>query len=59
MKFFKQMKGNELYLYLNGRLIYKRWLNSGQSKVFDVMTYDKVTLISFRQPERDRVVASE
>ena len=37
---------NELLLYQNGQLIYKRWLNTGQSKVFDVMAYDKYTYTS-------------
>ncbi|UII26901.1 hypothetical protein LVD15_00245 [Fulvivirga maritima] len=37
---------NELLLYQNGQLIYKRWLNTGQSKVFDVMAYDKYTYSS-------------
>jgi translation elongation factor EF-Tu-like GTPase len=36
---------------MNRRLIYKRWLNTGQSKVFDVMAYDKYTLISIRDLE--------
>ena len=40
-------KDNELYLYMNGNLIYKRWLNTGQSKVFDVMAYDKYTYSSY------------
>jgi hypothetical protein len=44
MSFHKEIKGNELYLYLNGKLIYKRWLDTGQSKVFDLMAYDKYTL---------------
>lgn len=37
---------NELLLYQNGQLIYKRWLNTGQSKVFDVIAYDKYTYTS-------------
>jgi len=40
-------KDNELYLYMNGQLIYKRWLNTGQSKVFNVMAYDKYTYASY------------
>lgn len=32
---------------MNGKLIYKRWLNTGQSKVFDVMAYDKYTYQSY------------
>jgi len=40
-------KDNELCLYMNGKLIYKRWLNTGESKVFDVMAYDKYTYTSY------------
>jgi len=48
MVIFKEIsKDNELYLYMNGKLIYKRWLNTGQSKVFDVMAYDKYTYASY------------
>ena len=46
MAYFKEIKGDELYLYMNGELIYKRWLKTGQSKVFDKMAYDKYTLVS-------------
>ncbi|WP_262709658.1 hypothetical protein [Hymenobacter fodinae] len=31
---------------MNGRLIYKKWLKQRYSKVFDVMAYDKFTLVS-------------
>lgn len=38
----KKIIGEELYLYNDkGELIFKRWLNHGYSKVFDVMTYGK------------------
>jgi hypothetical protein len=47
MAIIKEIKGNELYLWMNGNLIYKRWLDTGQSKVFDVMAYDKYTHTSF------------
>jgi len=48
MKVHKELtKDNELYLYMNGQLIYKKWLNTGQSKVFDVMAYDKYTSASY------------
>jgi hypothetical protein len=47
----KITKNNELYLYMNGNLIYKSWLDSGQSKVFDTMAYDKYTLTSIRDLE--------
>lgn len=45
----KEIKDHELYLYINGKLIYKRWLDTGQSKVFDLMAYDKYTLSSYRE----------
>lgn len=51
MSILKRIEGNELYLYMNGKLIYKRWLDTGQSKVFDVMAYDKYTLTSIRDLE--------
>lgn len=44
--FKRQTKHNELYLYMNGNLIYKRWIDTGISKVFDLMAYDKYTLTS-------------
>ncbi len=45
--FRKEIHGNELYLYNGkGELIFKRWLNQNRSVVFDVMTYDKATLVS-------------
>lgn len=45
--FTKEIIGNELYLYnAKGELIFKRWLDQKRSVVFDVMTYDKNTLIS-------------
>ena len=34
---------HELYVFMNGRLIYKRWLNTGQSFVFDIRPYSKCT----------------
>jgi hypothetical protein len=48
MAILKKIENNELYLYMNGKLIYKRWLDTGVSKVFDVMAYDKYTLTSIR-----------
>lgn len=45
--FRKEIHGNELYLYNGeGVLIFKKWLNKATSVVFDVMTYDKQTLVS-------------
>lgn len=48
MPIFKKIENNELYLYMNGALIYKRWLDTSYSKVFDIMAYDKYTLTSIR-----------
>jgi len=42
----KVIMDRQLYLYMNGRLIYKRWLVTGQSLVFDIRPYDKYTLKS-------------
>lgn len=54
MIFTKETKDDELLVYMNGKLIYKKWLQTGQSKVFDVMAYDKYTLNSIS--EKDRVI---
>lgn len=48
MAIFKAFTKHELYVYMNGGLIYKRWLNTGQSMVFDSMAYSKFTLTSIR-----------
>jgi len=48
--FRKEIHGNELYLYNGkGELIFKRWLDQSRSVVFDVMTYDKHTLVSITE----------
>ena len=48
--FTKEIHGNELYLFnAKGELIFKRWLNHGYSKVFDVATYGKDTLVSITE----------
>ncbi len=44
--FIKILIEDELFLFMNGRLIYKRWLKTGQSFVFDVFTYGKNTYVS-------------
>jgi hypothetical protein len=45
--FRKEIHGNELYLFnAKGELIFKRWLDQNRSVVFDVMAYDKATLVS-------------
>ncbi|MNE25130.1 hypothetical protein D3C80_1184510 [compost metagenome] len=46
MAIFKKIDSNEFYLFMNGKLIYKRWFSMGYSKVFDIMAYDKHTLVS-------------
>ena len=46
MAVLKKIEGDEFYLYMNGELIYKRWLKTGQSKVFDIAAYDRYTLRS-------------
>ena len=46
MAILKQIIGDELFLYMNGSLIYKKWLSTGEAKVFDIMAYDKYTLRS-------------
>ena len=45
----EEIKNDELYLYMDGKLIYKKWLKTGQSKVFDIMAYDKYTLASISE----------
>ena len=32
---YSETKGNELYVYRNGELIYKKWLNQNNSVVFN------------------------
>ncbi len=46
MAIHKETNPNELYVYMNGSLLYKKWLKTTQSLVFDVMPYDKHTLVS-------------
>jgi hypothetical protein len=50
----KKSEDSQLYLYMNGKLIYKRWLDTGVSKVFDVMAYDKYTLASYRDLDYEK-----
>ena len=48
MAIHKEIKGNELYLYMNGTLLFKRWIKQKYSIVFDVMPYTKNTLTSIK-----------
>ena len=45
----KITEDNELYLYMNGKIIYKRWIDQGYSKVFDIRAYGKDTFVSITQ----------
>lgn len=36
----------EIFIYMNGKLTYKKWSNSTQFLVFDIMPYDRHTLVS-------------
>jgi len=49
MAVHKEIIGKELYVYMNGKLLYKRWLDTGQSLIFDVRPYDKHTLVSITE----------
>lgn len=45
--FTKKIINNELHLYNGkGQLIFKKWLDRGYSKVFDIMTYNKNSITS-------------
>ena len=44
----KEIINDQLYLYMNGQLIFKRWIKQSRSVVFDVATYDKNTLKSIK-----------
>lgn len=46
MAVYTEKIGDELYIWMNGKLTMKRWLKAGRSVVFDVFTYDKYTAIS-------------
>ena len=48
MVILKKIEDNELDLFINGKLIYKRCLKTGESQVLDVMLYDKYMLMSIR-----------
>ncbi|MGB3182714.1 MAG: hypothetical protein WBB45_15085 [Cyclobacteriaceae bacterium] len=40
----KEIKGdNKFYLFFNGKLIFKKWLDQGYSKVFDHFAWSKYT----------------
>ncbi len=55
MKIRKEIKDdNELYLWFNNKLIYKRWLNDGYSKIFDHFAYGKYTEQSITDLDLDK-----
>ncbi|WP_333863609.1 hypothetical protein [Sphingobacterium sp.] len=37
---------NELHLYINNKLVYKRWLDTGELEIFDSATYERYRLAS-------------
>ena len=51
MVFTTETENNEILVYMNGKLIYKKWLDSGHSKVFDLQAYTKYTLVSITEEE--------
>ncbi len=53
MAFVKVKSGEEFYLFMNGKLIYKHWINTGQSLVFDKMPYTKNTLVSIKDNQKN------
>ncbi len=54
MKIRKEIKdNNEFYLWFNGKLIYKKWLNEGYSKVFDKGAWGKYTSYSITDFDLD------
>jgi len=48
MVFTKETNEQEFEVYMNGKLIYKKWIKTGESKVFDIMAYDKYTEYSIK-----------
>ncbi|WP_417872047.1 hypothetical protein [Winogradskyella sp.] len=54
MTFTKEIKDRELYVYANGKLIYKRWLDTGQSIVVNQLVYDKYTLVSIKDQSNEQ-----
>jgi len=46
MAIYKEITEDEFYLYLNGKLIYKKWFKTGFSYVFDKMPYCAGTFFS-------------
>jgi len=57
MGIFKEIKDRQLYLYIDGTLIYKRWLDTGQSKVFHDTAYNKYNIArDFSFDYRDRFI---
>ena len=56
MIILKKIENNQLYLYMDGNLIYKRWLDTGRSEILDIMAYDRYTSaaifdIKYENPE--------
>ncbi len=47
MNIRKEFSDNEFYLYMNGKLVYKKWFDLGYSKVFDRFPWSKHTEFSY------------
>ncbi|ANE51300.1 hypothetical protein SY85_13045 [Flavisolibacter tropicus] len=55
----KVVKDNELYVYYNGKILYKRWLKEGYGKVMDRSPFTARDTESFKQFIKDRPANKE
>lgn len=51
---YKEFYDNQLYLHMNGQLLYKRWLKTGQSLVFNIQNFDSTK--SYSVTETNEVI---
>ena len=49
MAITKEYSHNELYVYMNGTLLIKRWMDQQRSVVFNPWAYDRHTLCSIEE----------
>ena len=52
-------KIHEVYVWMNGSLIYKKWIGSNQSMVFDKMAYGKDTLVSITEDVNGNIIKTK